>query len=206
MPGSVMTPLALQAVVHDLKNALGTLEGELERLVKQEQLTAVSPAYLQCSQLRLRLLGFLHLTSDEGRMQARVDAHVLDDFLREVRAGFVMAAGGPALDIGLAEDGPQLAFFDARLVNLALHALLANAVQFARTRIVLGAAKAAAGVIFYCEDDGPGWGCGATPGGSGLGTSICERVARAHVSGVRQGQLVLATSALGGARVELHLP
>lgn len=206
MPSSVMSALAMQAVVHDLKNALGTLESELERLVVQQQIAAVNPAYLQCSQLRLRLLGFLLMTSDDGGLTARVDAHVLEDFLREVRAGFVMAAGGPSLDIALAADCPQLAFFDDRLVNLALHALLANAAQFARTRIVLGVAKAATGVIFFCEDDGPGWGCGATPGGSGLGTSICEAVARAHTSGPRQGQLVRATSALGGARVELHLP
>lgn len=206
MPGSVMTPLALQAVVHDLKNALGTLESELERLVVQQHLGAVSPAYLQCSRLRLRLLGFLLMSSDDGQMKAQIEAHALDDFLHEVHAGFVMAAGGPTLDIALAAEGPPLAFFDARLLNLALHALLANAAQFARTRIVLGAAKAAAGVMFYCEDDGPGWGCGATPGGSGLGTAICEGVVRAHNSGLRQGQMVLATSALGGARVELHLP
>ena len=206
MANSVMSPLALQAVVHDLKNALGTLESELERLVVQQHLAAVSPAYLQCSRLRLRLLGFLLMSGDDGRMKAQVDAHAVDDFLREVCAGFMLAAGGPSLDIALAADCPPLAFFDDRLVNLALHALLANAAQFARTRIVLGAAKAAAGVMFYCEDDGPGWGCGATPGGSGLGTSICEGVVRAHLSGLRQGQMVLATSALGGARVELHLP
>ena len=211
-----MTPLALQAVVHDLKNALGSLEIELERLVVQQGLTQVTFAHVHCSQLRMRLLGFLLMTSDEGRLTARVEAHNPEDFLCEVRAGFVIPADGPRLDLSIAADCPPTAFFDDRLVNLALHALLANAARFARSRIVIGAAQGAgegmdknvakSGLVLYCEDDGPGWGSGATPDGSGLGTSICDAVAAAHVSVRRRGRLVLTTSDLGGARAELHLP
>lgn len=203
-----MTPFALQAVVHDLKNALGSLESELERLVLRQGLAEVAPAHLQCSQLRMRLLGFLLMTSNDGRLTACVDAHNPEDFLREVRAGFVIPADGPRLKLAVAENCPAHAFFDERLVNLAMHALLANAVQFARRQIVIGAAsgEGGTGLVLHCEDDGPGWGCGSTPDGSGLGTSICEAVAKAHVSARSCGRLVMSTAASGGARVELHLP
>jgi signal transduction histidine kinase len=201
-----MKPLALQAAVHDLKNALGTLEGELERLVVQEHIAAVAPAHLQCSQLRTRLLGFLLLSTKDGRLQAHIEAHPPEDFLREVAAGFVVPAGGPSLEVSVSTDCPAVGFFDSRLLNLALHSLLANALRFAHCRMVIGARKSDSGLLFYCEDDGPGWGAGPNPAGSGLGTSICESVVQAHVNRGHCGHLVMGTSSLGGARVELHLP
>jgi signal transduction histidine kinase len=202
-----MTAPLLQAAVHDLKNALGSLENELERLVMQQQLAAVAPAHALCSRLRVRLLGFLLLSTEGGERVADAQAQHPPDFLSETAAGFVLPMRGLALTLEVADDSPDLAFFDARLVNLALHALLANAAQFARSRIVLGAARSGSGLVLSCDDDGLGWGvAGPTPGGSGLGTEICRRVAQAHRSGNVQGRLVLAASALGGARAELHLP
>lgn len=202
-----MVPERVQAVVHDLKNALGVLEAELERLVCLDHLEAVRPAYAHCADLRQRLLGFLLLSSTaDGHLAARIDAHGPDDVLRHARAGFVVPPGGPEITLTVTDGCPPVWFFDSRLIDLALHAALANAVGFARSRIVLGAARSTDGLLFFVEDDGPGFGAAATPGGSGLGMALCGSVARAHRNGERCGRVVLGASTLGGARFELHLP
>lgn len=205
MGGTLDAALA-QAVVHDIKNALGLLEAELDTLARAG-LAQVVPAHERCARLRQRLLEFLLLSQPEAQAAARIEPRAVEDVLLEAAADFVMPAHGRLrLEVALEPSAPVLWCLDERLVNLALHAALANAVAFAARTVTLGARAEDDHLVLWVRDDGPGFDAGPTLGGSGLGTAICERVAQAHRRGARHGSVMRRNAPGGGALFELRLP
>ncbi len=58
-------PLAL--IAHDLKNALGALESQLEGMIDEPTPVAAQRAHMQCAELRRQFVQFLTLYSAELR-------------------------------------------------------------------------------------------------------------------------------------------
>jgi hypothetical protein len=103
------------AVVHDIKNALGVLDGMLQELTVQPTKEQAASAQEMCSTLRDRLIGFLTLykASSQG-LTARIDAMNPEDFLNAVVRE--NATGRPDLEVVVNPDGmPVLGFFDENL-------------------------------------------------------------------------------------------
>lgn len=220
-------PPALAALaVHDLKNALGSLEARLE--VLEHTLSLDSPhatlqgtaadaplalardARQQCQQLRRETLAFLTLYKGEA-LRAVVEDESPAALLHALAAD--ARRRGVAVDIEVcAEGAPPFWFLDARLVKLALDAALDNALRHARHRVRLSAATESDGLALTVEDDGPGLRgseAGAPAGAwqTGLGTALCRAVARAHVRpGGSPGVVTLEDRPEGGARFRLWLP
>lgn len=213
-------PPALAALaVHDLKNALGSLEARLEVLehalsrdaAKDDAPHALArDARQQCQQLRREALAFLTLYKGEA-LRA-----VVED---ESPAALLQALAADAMRRGIAVDievrahaAPPFWFLDARLVKLALDAALDNALRHARRQVWLSATPESDGLCLTVEDDGPGLQAATdtAPRGAwqtGLGTALCRAVARAHVRpGGPQGTLTLEDRPEGGARFRLWLP
>lgn len=217
-------PPALAALaVHDLKNALGSLEARLEALERVPDAALAREARQQCQQLRREALAFLTLYKGES-LRAVVDDESPASLLQALAAD--ARRRGVSVEIELSTDGaPPFWYLDARLVKLALDAALDNALRHARTWVRLGARMEADGLCLVVEDDGPGLqgaAAGAPLAGSGgawqtgLGTALCRAVARAHerpggsgptgaVNRV-QGHVTLQDRPEGGARFRLWLP
>ncbi len=195
------------AVIHDVKNALGLLEAELSVLCSTVATAeGLARAHQQCSRLRLRLIGFLSLyQAEHGDVRPTIQDQHPEGFLREVLADFG-AWSGPAVELAVSESAPQVAFFDARLVSLALHAALSNAKAFAKSSITLGVRGEGRAVTFFVLDDGPGLGSGPTPGGTGMGTTVVNLVTAAHSHGAYSGTASMKNAPQGGALFELTLP
>jgi len=195
------------AVVHDIKNALGVLEGMLGALVQEPTREQAATAQEMCSSLRERLIGFLTLykASSQG-LVARVDATNPEDFLNTVVRDNPPAR--PELDIIVnTQSMPVLGFFDENLVGLAIGAALQNAGRFARSAIELGCVMAESGeLVFTVRDDGPGLGAQEDKRSTGLGTALCEAIAQAHQKGERHGSVSLQDHPQGGALFTLRLP
>jgi len=224
-------PPALAALaVHDLKNALGSLEARLE--VLEHALSHDTPhdtpqdtpqdtredaphalardARQQCQQLRRETLAFLTLYKGEA-LRAVVEDESPAGLLHALAAD--ARRRGVAVDIEVCAQGaPPFWFLDARLVKLALDAALDNALRHARRQVRLSAATESDGLCLTVEDDGPGVQGVAEPGlrgawQTGLGTALCRAVARAHVRpGGPQGTVTLEDRPEGGARFRLWLP
>lgn len=195
------------AVVHDIKNALGVLEGMLAGLVQEPTREQAVSAQDMCASLRDRLIGFLTLykASSQG-LVARVDAVNPEDFLNAVLRDNPSAR--PELTVRVnTQDMPVLGFFDENLVGLAMAAALQNATRFARSDIELGCLTDASGeLVFSVRDDGPGLGAQEDKPSTGLGTALCAAIAQAHHKGERHGSVSLQDHPHGGALFLMRLP
>jgi K+-sensing histidine kinase KdpD len=205
-----MQDVLMATVVHDLKNALAVLVGELASLqsaAADSSLAAgVSHAHGIASQLSTKLVAFLTLyRAQSGGLVAATRDHNPDDFLKEVVAGLVLPQPAPSVKLEQTQSSPPFWFFDAYLVGLALEAAVQNATRFTRSQILLRARAEDGWLVLSVEDDGPGLGTeGAVS--TGLGTELCRSIAAAHVNAGKTGKVVLENKTQGGACFELWLP
>lgn len=209
-----MDPSLAALVVHDLKNALGGLEHRLAELAAARDDAELDAARAQCEALRRRFVSFLTVYGADrpGGMTAHAEdasPRELLQALARVPAGWDRPAPLPRLDLD-DTDAPPYAWYDERLVRLALEAALHNAWRFARGEVTLRARALDGGLAFEIDDDGPGpQGAAVDPGeghATGLGTALVQAVAAAHRHGGRGGWSRLATRAEGGSRFTLWLP
>ena len=198
------------AVVHDLKNALVSLassaQGIAERSVGTELETETGGLHVAAVSLAQRLAAFLTLyRSGQAGLAVRLCDHTPDEFLRDVVAGLVLPPDAVPINTSDGDASPAFWFFDDYLTRMALEAALSNALRFARNRIDLACSLRDGFLVFSVADDGPGLGAQGSPS-TGLGTAICEAIARAHTNGARSGKVALQNRPEGGALFELWLP
>lgn len=195
------------AVVHDIKNALGVLEGELEHMTLEPTRERALAAYQDCALLHERLIGFLTLykASSQG-LHANIEALNPEDFLRALLRNRMSAR--PDLVVSIeTQDMPVLGFFDENLAGLALEAALQNATRFARSAIeITCTAEQDGSLVFTVRDDGPGLGTKEDKPSTGLGMELCQAIAQAHRKGDRCGSVSLQGHPDGGAVFSLRLP
>lgn len=194
-------------IVHDIKNALGVLEGELQIMTAHPTSEQAVLAHQTCVCLRDKLIGFLTLykASSQG-LAARIEAVSPEDFLNALVKN--RAAGRPELRVSVnPHNMPTLGFFDENLLGLALEAALQNATRFARSFIEIGCTKDDDGYLaFTIRDDGTGLGTKEKNASTGLGTELCHVIAQAHCKGEKKGSVLLDNHPDGGVLFTLRVP
>lgn len=203
-----MSPESVALVVHDLKNELGALEGALHALAIQPDAARATQAHHQCQDLRARLVTFLTLYGRADELRAHCEDESPAELLQALRQRCAARAPRLTVQAAASADLPPYAYFDRRLLTLALEAALHNAARFARSSIELDARVQGRELIFTIEDDGPGLhhGSDETTHNTGLGTQLCRAVARAHGLAAADGGVSLSNRPQGGARFEIRLP
>ena len=217
-----MTPQLAALAVHDLKNELGALEGQLAALAAAPDRQQAAAAQRHCADLRRRFVAFLLLYRDQDGLQAQTADESPLAFLQGMVEGAGSTGARPvATRLGACTDAPPFWFFDTRLLRLALDSALHNARRFARSEVMVDAALAGDFLVITIDDDGPGLGPGLRSVGAeneddgdnnggawatGLGTELCIAVARAHQHDGRVGWVRLGNRPQGGARFEIGLP
>ena len=218
-------------LAHDVKNALGVLEQQLAELAQASRPELAREAHAQCVALRQRLVMMLTLLPAHDLVAAPEDL-VSDtlpacrkddplpvlrteespiDFLCSVQRRTPRPRRDAELSVGACVAAPPVWTFDAHLVRLALDAALHNAWRFARRHVHLDAFAEDGHLVFTVTDDGPGpspdttRGTGSDAASTGLGTALCEAVARAHGTPERPGLARVMPVPGGGARFELWL-
>ena len=216
-----LPPELAALLAHDLKNELGALEATLELLASEVPAARARSGHQQCRALRQRFVMFLTLYGAQGHLAACCEDESPANLLLALHArhlvpddpvGEPTPGQGPVqVQLDPRSDPPPFAYFDPRLVSLALEAALHNAQRFAASQVLLGVRHEHRHLVFWVADDGPGLGAaatniGANPLNTGLGTELCRAVARAHRHGTRAGEVKLFNRPEGGAQFELWLP
>lgn len=206
---------ALALIAHDLKNALGGLEGELAELIDHPTPVMAQRAHLHCAELRRQFIQFLTLygARTDGLCALCEDESPLDLLQALQRVWSVkLQMEGSAVQVTTQPDSvdtaPAFWYFDHRLVQLALDAAIHNAVRFARTRVEIGVTQANGFLVWRVHDDGPGLDAD-DPGqanATGLGTALAEAVVNAHAHSGRHGRIQLGSSPGQGTTFTMALP
>jgi len=204
-----MNPQLAALAVHDLKNELGALEGQLAALEAAPDAALAAAARRHCAQLRRRFVAFLLLYRDNSELHALAADESPQEFLRGIVAGAGEGGASVPTRLGACAGAPPFWFFDTRLLRLALDSALHNAWRFARSEVRVDVGMEGDFLVISIDDDGPGLGADETGGqawSTGLGTELCRAVARAHSHGGRDGWVRLSDRPQGGARFEIGLP
>ncbi len=204
---------ALALIAHDLKNALGGLEGELSRLIDDPSPVMAQRAHLHCSELRRQFIQFLTLygARTEGLTPHCEDEspRALLEALQRVWDAKLKLDDQPlAIRIATPSRAPAFWYFDHRLVRLALDAAIHNAVRFARSEVTLDVHEEDGWLIWRVLDDGAGLGSEdpAADNATGMGTALSEAVATAHRSQDRTGRIDLKPAPGLGTEFTMALP
>jgi signal transduction histidine kinase len=207
-----METASFALIAHDLKNALGTLENELEALIDQPDPSLAQSAYVHCTELRRQFVQFLTVYGAGDGLRVHSEDESPLDMLKALQHTAALkrliTPGTPKVSLREPPEAmPAFWYLDRRLVYMALEAALHNAMRFSKHSIVLGAREEDGFLVLSIEDDGPGLGSiDPSDQSTGLGTALCEAVAKAHRCEGRAGRVALVNRAEGGASFELWLP
>jgi two-component system, OmpR family, sensor histidine kinase TctE len=208
---------------HQLRTPLTTLNLQAERATRSENIddmrqavVALQAAVHRATRLtnQLLLLSRAEPEAQSGANRTRTDLYEL---AFETARDWVPSAVAAEIDLGFDESSAHaVAEIEAALVADAINNLLDNALKYCppHSRITVSVRRLPDPTIVV-EDTGPGIpaaersrvvqrfyrGDNATEEGTGLGLAIAHEVALAH-----SGQFVIADTAGGGARFEIHLP
>jgi two-component system, OmpR family, sensor kinase ParS len=203
----IRTPLAR------VRFAAAVLEGEVDEELRS-QLRAINTDVQQIDDLISDMLDYARLDHPGLRMQFQNVP--LEPWL----AAVVAASGRHGRNVNTVRHAEvEDAWMEPRLMELALSNLLANALRYARGRVIITVARDADHYRLSVEDDGEGIPEGdrtavfraftrldtsrnRDTGGFGLGLAIVARIAALH-----RGRAVADNSAtLGGAKLTLEWP
>jgi len=212
---------------HELRTPLTVLSGELEYALSDPALSSRQREGLQRASVQVRAMSelveaLLFLRgADNGRegQSAEFAPVNLADLARDSVGSLLLQSPQRARDVVTDADDEVLVNGHSVLLASALRNLISNAIKFTEpgqgVRVTVRASDGQRLVVV--EDGGRGVAAEdresifdafyrspearASKAGFGLGLPILRRVARAH-----GGDVVISSSALGGARFELRLP
>ena len=161
-----MEAASLKLIAHDLKNALGSLEGQLAALIDDPSPALAHSAYLRCTELRRQFIQFLTVYGKAGDLEALCEdespTELMESLYRAGQLRNMSEPGTPRMAWSAPENAPPFWYFDRRLVQLALDAAIHNASRFARS-VVRTASVGKPSVTSSGHSGSPAALCGVRP-------------------------------------------
>jgi signal transduction histidine kinase len=214
---------SLDAVAHDLRTPLqrlrATAEGALRESDPEAARAALATCVEECDRVAATLTALMDISEAEtGTMALRLETLDAAMLVRETAELYEAAAEDEG--VALAVDAPAGLTVEGDRIRLrqALANLADNAVKYtpAGGHVWLRAGRDGGGIVFECEDDGPGIAPEDLPRiwdrlyradrsraqrGLGLGLSLVRAIAIAH-----HGEATVSSAPGKGARFRLALP
>lgn len=224
---SSMFEMLLASSVHDMKNSLGLLLSEIDRIgdvlqsLPEAQDNGIADAQYQARRINTSLMELLSLYKLEKKQISIHYAEVMViELLEDVLAAFSRTAEARGVSLELDCDDMLMWFFDIDLISIVLNNIVGNGIRYSKNTIVLRADCFEQQLRVRIEDDGQGYpqhmlGAGlefqqtvdANSGSTGLGLYFAQEIAAQHQRNGRQGAIHLRNEGeLGGGCFELLLP
>lgn len=209
----------LASSIHESKNAVGnlmyqlqTLKAEFEGPAEQvEKINHIEEGLKQLNDEWVEYLYLFKLASDGYDLQT--ETWQVNEFLDDQVFVLSQSATAKHLILDYQCDESLLANFDERLLTSVISTAVYNALRFANSKILLRAEIKNDYLVFYIEDDGPGF-CDDQDeevdflnNNTGLGLYFTELSAKAHSNKGKQGYIEKSTSStLKGACLQIYIP
>lgn len=218
--------LLLASSVHDIKNSLGIVLAELDRLIEdstaeneseRQRLAVLRGESARINSGLVSLLGLYRLQQDN--LPVRIEEVFIDDWLAEQCADLATLMQVRGLRLECRWPTELSGFFDPTLVAGILHNALVNAIRYARSRVTVCATPYKDnGLCLQVTDDGPGFpeailkatneeadGINFNSGSTRLGLLFARAIAASHSNGNETGRVELRNHSDGGC-FSLYLP
>jgi len=153
----------MAASIHDIKNSLALILGNLDdlvgnpenRLADPRQATLLKQEVQRVHRSLIQVLMLYKLGNQQFVPQ--IAEHNLEDFLEEVVADNQSHCAALGLELGFACDAELTGYFDWELVRGVLDSTIGNACRYAGARIRIRADREQGELLLRVEDDGAGF-------------------------------------------------
>ncbi len=226
MNNSSLFETVLAATVHDMKNSLSLLLGELgglgDKLAGDDEGTgAISTLRYETSRVNLLLMQLLTLYKmDHDQLVVnKVEMDVME-FLEDCIDAHKQCATGKNIKLQLICENDLIWFFDPDLIGIAINNAIGNSIRHAHHTVTISAQIQQQQLAFIIIDDGGGFpekmlNCQANyinpvhypTGSTGLGLFFATMVTKNHRNTAFSGSIKLDNEGInGGGRFQLLLP
>ena len=216
----------LASTVHDMKNSLSLLLGQLDVISEQlaqdrENQQAVSTLRYEAGRINCSLMELLTLYRLE-KQQLGMNIHevIVADLVDDCVAGHSMMASNNGIRLETDCDDELIWFFDPDLVGIAINNILGNSIRYSSELVRISVSTRDRQLLIQIDDDGAGYpqklldevdnfstGVNAQTGSTGLGLYFAATIANCHQRQDRQGKIQLQNEVgLNGGSFQLYLP
>jgi len=217
----------MAATVHDVKNSLGLIDGQLNGLVKKlfesdpESAVEIRRIQLECNRINNGMVHMLGLYKmNQGHFSAIIDEVLVSDVINDAisRYSEVLKTIGVDLFINY-NDENCMWFLDSNLIEGLLANVLTNSIRYTKSKLVFDVEEINGWLNIKITDDGLGFpnqlltlldnveSFSFQTNATGLGVYFCSKIAATHQNNGREGYIKLSNlDEKGGAVFDLWLP
>lgn len=223
--GSVFETV-LASTVHDMKNSLSLLMGQLDTISERlaldsENQQAVSGLRYEANRINVSLMELLTLYRLEKK---QIGIHVVEvimaDFIEDCFATHSILAASKGINLDMDCDDSLIWFFDPDLMGIAINNIIGNSIRYTQSCVLVSVNTRQDSLVIQIDDDGAGYPqsmlteaenfttkIDSSTGSTGLGLFFAETIASKHKRLHRQGSTQLKNGRLlSGGSFRIVLP
>ncbi|MCL5049153.1 MAG: HAMP domain-containing histidine kinase [Firmicutes bacterium] len=215
----------LSAAAHDMKNSLQLQLQQMQTLANQlegsEQALTLADMYYETLRLNVSLTQLLNLYRQEATIiTLNPERCLIEELIKDIVADTEFYARHHQVSVHTEVDDGLEGFIDQQVVAVLLQDVVANAIRYASSQVVITAKARQRGVTIQVADDGEGYPehvitryAPAQPqpgptnlasGRTGLGLYFAQRIAQSHQRQQQLGEITLTND--NGGIFTLYLP
>lgn len=216
----------LASTVHDMKNSLSLLIGELDNITQRmdddvENRHAISSIRYESSRINLSLMQLLSLYKlQNNQLTIQITEVEVADFIEDCVASHSLVAANNGMKINIDCDDSLIWFFDPDMIGITINNILGNSIRYSKSCIQVTIKVVEGRLRIQIDDDGDGYPenmiqdpenfikrINYSTGSTGLGLFFSATVAHYHKRSGRQGDIKLQNGKLlSGGCFQIYLP
>ena len=216
----------LASTVHDMKNSLSLLMGQLDNLslkleADSENQQSVSSIRYESSRINQSLMQLLSLYKlENNQLSIQISEVEVVDFIEDCVATHLLLAENNGIELEVDCDDSIIWSFDQDMVGIAINNILGNSIRYTQKQIVVSVKVVDGQLIIQIDDDGQGYPesmienseqfikkVNSNTGSTGLGLFFSATIALNHQRSGRQGSIRLSNDGLlNGGSFQITLP
>jgi K+-sensing histidine kinase KdpD len=222
----IETQMILAATVHDVKNSLGLIDGQLNEVahriekIDDQSAQEIRRIQLECGRINNGLVHMLGLYKmQKGRFNPNFDEILVSDVLEDTAARYKEMLNSMNIELILNIKSPDSVWLmDSMLIEGLLANVMTNTIRYTKSTLQFDVDEIDGWLNIKITDDGQGYPESMVEfvkepekidfqtGSTGLGLYFCQRIAGMHTNGDQVGYISLSNNEAGGASFDLWLP